>query len=275
MKVISVNNLYKEYHTGIVGFKSLLKDIESFIFKLFKKKDPNSILTINKRKNKKRVLAIKNCSFDLKKGEILGLLGKNGSGKSTLLKIISNVTKPTSGEVKIKGQVSSLLEIGAAFNSELTGLENIYLYASIFKIKKEEIEKKLIEILNFAEISDEYLNTPIKKYSSGMYLRLAMSVAFFVETEIVILDEVLSVGDEIFRSKCINKIFELKKKKKTIIFVSHNLDMIKKICDRVLVLNNGVIIKDGTASKSINFYLKNITHSSTSKLLHLKKRAVN
>jgi lipopolysaccharide transport system ATP-binding protein len=214
MKVISVNNLYKEYHTGIVGFKSLLKDIESFIFKLLKKKDPNSILTINKRKNKKRVLAIKNCSFELKKGEILGLLGKNGSGKSTLLKIISNVTKPTSGEVRIKGQVSSLLEVGAAFNSELTGLENIYLYASIFKIKKNEIKKKLSKILNFAEISDEYLNTPIKRYSSGMYLKLAMSVAFFIDAEIVILDEVLSVGDEGFRRKCINKIFELKKNKK-------------------------------------------------------------
>ena len=258
MKVISVNNLYKEYHTGIVGFKSLLKDIESFIFKLFKKKDPNSILTINKRKNKKRVLAIKNCSFDLKKGEILGLLGKNGSGKSTLLKIISNVTKPTSGEVKIKGQVSSLLEVGAAFNSELTGLENIYLYASIFKIKKEEIEKKLIKILNFAEISDEYLNTPIKRYSSGMYLKLAMSVAFFIDAEIVILDEVLSVGDEGFRRKCINKIFELKRNKKTIIFVSHNLDMVRKVCDRVLVLENGTIIKDDKANKAINFYLKSI-----------------
>jgi lipopolysaccharide transport system ATP-binding protein len=258
MRVISVNNLYKEYHTGIIGFKSLLKDIEGFIFKLFKKKDPNSILTINKRKNKKRILAIKNCSFDLKKGEILGLLGKNGSGKSTLLKIISNVTKPTSGEVKIKGQVSSLLEVGAAFNSELTGLENIYLYASIFKIKKKEIEKKLIKILNFAEISDEYLNTPIKRYSSGMYLKLAMSVAFFIDAEIVILDEVLSVGDEGFRRKCINKIFELKKNKKTIIFVSHNLDMVRKVCDRVLVLEKGTIIKDDKTNKAINFYLNNI-----------------
>jgi len=258
MKVISVNNLYKEYHTGIVGFKSLLKDIEGFIFKLFKKKDPNSILTINKRKNKKRVLAIKNCSFELKKGEILGLLGKNGSGKSTLLKIISNVTKPTSGEVRIKGQVSSLLEVGAAFNSELTGLENIYLYASIFKIKKNEIKKKLSKILNFAEISDEYLNTPIKRYSSGMYLKLAMSVAFFIDAEIVILDEVLSVGDEGFRRKCINKIFELKKNKKTIIFVSHNLDMVRKVCDRVLVLEKGTIIKDEKTNKAINFYLNNI-----------------
>ena len=258
MKVISVNNLYKEYHTGIVGFKSLLKDIESFIFKLFKKKDPNSILTINKRKNKKRVLAIKNCSFELKKGEILGLLGKNGSGKSTLLKIISNVTKPTSGEVRIKGQVSSLLEVGAAFNSELTGLENIYLYASIFKIKKNEIKKKLSKMLNFAEISDEYLNTPIKRYSSGMYLKLAMSVAFFIDAEIVILDEVLSVGDEGFRRKCINKIFELKKNKKTIIFVSHNLDMVRKVCDRVLVLEKGTIIKDEKTNKAINFYLNNI-----------------
>jgi lipopolysaccharide transport system ATP-binding protein len=258
MKVISVNNLYKEYHTGIVGFKSLLKDIESFIFKLLKKKDPNSILTINKRKNKKRVLAIKNCSFELKKGEILGLLGKNGSGKSTLLKIISNVTKPTSGEVRIKGQVSSLLEVGAAFNSELTGLENIYLYASIFKIKKNEIKKKLSKILNFAEISDEYLNTPIKRYSSGMYLKLAMSVAFFIDAEIVILDEVLSVGDEGFRRKCINKIFELKKNKKTIIFVSHNLDMVRKVCDRVLVLEKGTIIKDEKTNKAINFYLNNI-----------------
>ena len=258
MKVISVNNLYKEYHTGIVGFKSLLKDIESFIFKLFKKKDPNSILTINKRTNKKRVLAIKNCSFELKKGEILGLLGKNGSGKSTLLKIISNVTKPTSGEVRIKGQVSSLLEVGAAFNSELTGLENIYLYASIFKIKKNEIKKKLSKMLNFAEISDEYLNTPIKRYSSGMYLKLAMSVAFFIDAEIVILDEVLSVGDEGFRRKCINKIFELKKNKKTIIFVSHNLDMVRKVCDRVLVLEKGTIIKDEKTNKAINFYLNNI-----------------
>ena len=258
MKVISVNNLYKEYQTGIIGFKSLLKDTESFIFKLLKKKDPNSILTINKRKNKKRLLAIKNFNFELKKGEILGLLGKNGSGKSTLLKIISNVTKPTSGEVRIKGKVSSLLEVGAAFNSELTGLENIYLYASIFKIKKKEIDNKLREILDFAEISEEYLNTPIKRYSSGMYLRLAMSVAFLIDSDIVILDEVLSVGDESFRRKCIKKIFELKKNKKTIVFVSHNLNMIKKICDRVLVLENGKIIKDDKAINAINFYLKNI-----------------
>jgi lipopolysaccharide transport system ATP-binding protein len=258
MRVISVNNLYKEYHTGIVGFKSLLKDIEGVIFKLFKKKDPNSILTINKRKNKKRILAIKDCNFELKKGEILGLVGKNGSGKSTLLKIISNVTKPTSGEVKIKGRVSSLLEVGAAFNSELTGLENIYLYASIFKIKKKEIEKKISKILNFAEISDEYLNTPIKRYSSGMYLKLAMASSFFIEADIFILDEVLSVGDEGFRRKCIKKIFELKRKKKTIIFVSHNLDIVRKVCDRVLIMNNGIILRDDNAFNAINFYLKKI-----------------
>jgi lipopolysaccharide transport system ATP-binding protein len=258
MKVISVNNLYKEYHTGVVGFKSLLKDIESFIFKLFKKKDPNSALTINNRKKKRRILAINNCSFDLKKGEILGLLGKNGCGKTTLLKIISNVTKPTSGEVKIRGKVSSFLEVGAAFNSELTGIENIYLYASIFKIGKNEIKKKLSKILDFAEISDDLLNTPIKRYSSGMYLKLAMASSFFVEADILILDEVLSVGDENFRRKCINKIFELKRKNKTVIFVSHNLDMVRKVCDRVLVMNNGIIIRDENVSNAINFYLKKI-----------------
>ena len=137
MKLISASNLYKEYQIGMIGVKSLLTDIESFIFQLLKKKDPNSILTINGRKNKKKFLAIKNCSFDLESGEILGFLGKNGSGKSTILKIISNVTKPTAGEIKIRGRVSSLLEVGAAFDGELTGLENIHLYASIFRMKKK------------------------------------------------------------------------------------------------------------------------------------------
>ncbi len=197
--------------------------------------------------------ALRHLSFDIKQGETVGIIGTNGAGKSTILKIITGVLNPTLGDVKINGRISALLELGAGFNMEYTGIENVYLNGSMIGFSREEIDKKLPEILSFADIGD-FVYQPVKTYSSGMFVRLAFAVAINIEPEILIVDEALSVGDVFFQAKCFHKFEEFKKQGKTILFVSHDLGSIQKYCDRAILLNKGEVVDTGKPSHVIDLY---------------------
>ena len=206
------------------------------------------------RKNKyKEHLALNNVSLTVKKGETVGIIGTNGSGKSTILKIITGVLSPSSGEVNVDGHISALLELGAGFNMEYNGIDNIYLNGMMIGFSEEEITKRLDAILEFADIGD-YVYQPVKTYSSGMFVRLAFAVAINIDPEILIVDEALSVGDVFFQAKCYHKFEEFKKQGKTILFVSHDLSSISKYCDRAVLLNQGVLLGEGTPKKMIDIY---------------------
>lgn len=212
-------------------------------------------LGFGKKKRGKEHHALKDVSFSVKKGETIGIIGTNGSGKSTILKIITGVLTQTSGQVKVNGRVSALLELGAGFNMEYTGIENVYLNGSMIGFSKEEIDKKLDAILEFADIGD-YVYQPVKTYSSGMFVRLAFAVAINIEPEILIVDEALSVGDVFFQSKCYKKFEEFKASGKTVVFVSHDLSSISTYCDRAILLNKGEIIQSGDPNTIIDLYKK-------------------
>lgn len=238
-KVVEINNLTK-------------------IYQLYKKpKDRiKEAFSIGKHKNlHENFYALENVSLEIPVGETYGIIGKNGSGKSTLLKIITGVLTPTSGEVKIKGKISALLELGAGFNMEYSGIENIYLNGDVMGYSKSEIEERIPEIVEFADIG-EHIYQPVKTYSSGMFVRLAFALAINVEPEILIVDEALSVGDAFFQLKCYKKFTEFKKKGKTIIFVTHDMSSILKYCDRVLVLNDGIAIEEGNPREMVDLYKK-------------------
>lgn len=212
-------------------------------------------LGLSKKKNYVEHYALKNVSFDVKKGETIGIIGTNGSGKSTILKIITGVLNPTDGNVEINGRISALLELGAGFNMEYTGIENVYLNGTMIGFTKEEIDEKLDAILEFAEIG-EFVHQPVKTYSSGMFVRLAFAVAININPEILIVDEALSVGDVFFQNKCYHKFEEFKEQGKTILFVSHDLSSISKYCDRVILLNKGDKVAEGEAGTIIDLYKK-------------------
>ena len=209
-------------------------------------------LGLTRKKCYKEKYALNNVSFEVKKGETVGIIGTNGSGKSTILKIITGVLNQTDGEVDIRGRISALLELGAGFNMEYTGIENVYLNGSMIGYTKEEIDAKLEDILKFADIGD-YVYQPVKTYSSGMFVRLAFAVAINIDPEILIVDEALSVGDVFFQAKCYHKFEEFKKLGKTILFVSHDLGSVNKYCDRVILLNKGVKLSEGSPSQIIGF----------------------
>jgi lipopolysaccharide transport system ATP-binding protein len=199
------------------------------------------------------IWALRGVSFEVKKGEILGIIGRNGAGKSTLLKILSRVTAPTSGEVRVTGRIASLLEVGTGFHPELTGRENIFLNGAILGMTKEEIRGKFDEIVAFAEI-EKFIDTPVKHYSSGMYVRLAFAVAAHLEPEILIVDEVLAVGDAQFQKKCLGKIGDVAHEGRTVLFVSHNMNAITALCSKVIVLKQGRVIFNGKAEESLHYY---------------------
>lgn len=199
--------------------------------------------------------ALNHINFEVNKGETVGIIGTNGSGKSTILKIITGVLNPTEGEIKVNGRISALLELGAGFNMEYTGIENIYLNGTMIGFSKEEIDAKLDDILAFADIG-EFVNQPVKTYSSGMFVRLAFAVAINIEPEILIVDEALSVGDVFFQAKCYHKFEEFKEAGKTILFVSHDLSSVSKYCDRVVLLNKGEKLAEGTPKEMIDLYKK-------------------
>lgn len=212
-------------------------------------------LGLSSKKKYREHYALDNLSFCVNKGETVGIIGTNGSGKSTILKIITGVLNPTQGEVRVNGRISALLELGAGFNVEYTGLENIYLNGTMIGFSREEIDSKLDDILEFADIG-EFVNQPVKTYSSGMFVRLAFAVAINIDPEILIVDEALSVGDVFFQAKCYHKFDEFKKQGKTILFVSHDLSSINKYCDRVVLLNDGVKVGEGPAPEMIDVYKK-------------------
>lgn len=212
-------------------------------------------LSLSKKVLYREHYALNNISFEIKKGETVGIIGTNGSGKSTILKIITGVLNPTSGRVEVIGRISALLELGAGFNQEYTGIQNIYLNGTMMGFSKEEIDKKLNNIIEFADIG-EFINQPVKTYSSGMFVRLAFAVAINIEPEILIVDEALSVGDVFFQAKCYRKFEEFKENGKTILFVSHDLSSISKYCDRVILLNKGEKLNEGKPKGVIDIYKK-------------------
>lgn len=207
-----------------------------------------------KNKTEERVV-LKDINLEIKKGETVALIGVNGSGKSTLLKLMTKIIYPNKGTLKTYGKLTSLLELGAGFHPDFTGRENIYFNAAIFGLTKKEIDERLQDIIEFSELGD-FIDSPVRTYSSGMYMRLAFSVAINVDAEILLIDEILAVGDQHFQDKCFAKLEELAKSKMTIVIVSHSLDSIKKLCNRAIWINEGVVARDGNCSDVINEYLK-------------------
>lgn len=260
---IKVDNITKLYSIGEKTGKVFLRDEITSIFKnIFRKKD----------EEKSNFCALKNVSFNVKYGETVGIIGPNGAGKSTILKILSRITYPTEGEVTIKGRVASLLEVGTGFNPELTGKENIYLNGAILGMTRTEINSKFKEIVDFAEIG-EFIDTPVKRYSSGMYIRLAFSIAAHLEPEILLIDEVLAVGDAKFQRKSIGKMDQVTKdKKRTIIFVSHDLGAIKKICSKCILIDKGKVIASGPTEMVIMKYLDRIDKDINNNQKRLKSK---
>jgi len=258
-KVLSVEEISKLYRLGSVSRATLKQDMMRGIARLTGKEDPYmKIGELNDRTTKsdsEYVWALNQISFSVNAGDSLGLIGRNGAGKSTLLKILSRVTQPTTGEIKMKGRVASLLEVGTGFHPELTGKENIYLNGAILGMRKWEITNKLDEIVGFSGV-ERYLDTPVKRYSSGMYVRLAFAVAAHLESEIIILDEVLAVGDAEFQKKCLGKMGEVSSNHgRTVLFVSHNMAAVKSLCTKAIVLDSGKMIHNGDVNSAVTKYL--------------------
>jgi lipopolysaccharide transport system ATP-binding protein len=258
-KVIKAENISKAYQLGDFGTGTISRDLERFLARLRGKEDPFlKIGEINDRTKKGKsdvVWSLKDINFEVEQGDTLGIIGRNGAGKSTLLKILARVTSPSTGSVKIKGRVASLLEVGTGFHPELTGKENIYLNGTILGMRKAEIKRKFDEIVDFAGV-ERYIGTPVKRYSSGMYVRLAFAVAAHLESEILIVDEVLAVGDAEFQKKCLGKMGDISKGEgRTILFVSHNMGSIMQICNNAMLLKNGGIENTGQVQSIVNAYL--------------------
>jgi lipopolysaccharide transport system ATP-binding protein len=258
---IKVENLSKIYRLGEIGTGTISRDMERwFKTKILKQEDPFlKIGETNDRANKgfsDIVYSLRDINFEIQQGDAVGIIGRNGAGKSTLLKILSRVTTPTTGKIKIKGRIASLLEVGTGFHPELTGRENIYLNGAILGMRKREIDRKLDEIIDFSGV-ERYIDTPVKRYSSGMYVRLAFAVAAHLESEILIVDEVLAVGDADFQKRCLGKMGEVSQNEgRTVLFVSHNMAAIKGLCNTTLLLDNGYTSFIGSTSMAINRYLK-------------------
>src|SRR5258706_2828712 len=254
--VISVEHLSKSYRLGQIGTGTFSRDLELWWARLHGK--PNPLLRIGQKDlgniNGKDLWALHDINFTVKQGEVLGIIGKNGAGKSTLLKILSRVTAPTSGKIKVKGRVASLLEVGTGFHPELTGRENIYLNGAILGMSRKEIERKFDEIVDFAEV-EKFVDTPVKRYSSGMYVRLAFAVAAHLEPEILVVDEVLAVGDAEFQKKCLGKMGDVAKEGRTVLFVSHNIESIKVLCNRGILLDQGTVNSFGNIHETAQKYL--------------------
>jgi lipopolysaccharide transport system ATP-binding protein len=265
--IITAENISKQYRLGLVGTGTLSHDFKRWMYRLRGKEDPFLKVGESNDRSKKGssnyVWALKDINFNIEQGEVLGIIGKNGAGKSTLLKILSRVTTPTTGSIKVKGRMASLLEVGTGFHPELTGRENVYLNGAIMGMSKAEIKSKFDEIIDFSGV-ERYIDTPVKRYSSGMYVRLAFAVAAHLDPEILIIDEVLAVGDAEFQKKCIGKMQDVSLEGRTVIFVSHNIDIIKSICRRGILLNNGGLVADGHINDVVNLYIKNQTTKTDS-----------
>lgn len=258
---IKVENLSKAYQLGDIGTGTISRDLERWFARIRGKEDPFLRIGETNDRSKKGesdiVWSLKDLNFEIEQGDAVGIIGRNGAGKSTLLKILSKVTAPTTGKISGNGRIASLLEVGTGFHPELTGRENIFLNGAILGMRKKEIARKLDEIVDFAGI-ERYLDTPVKRYSSGMYVRLAFAVAAHLESEILIVDEVLAVGDAEFQKKCLGKMGDISKGEgRTVLFVSHNMDAVMNLCKSGIVLNNGQLGFSGTAASSIDYYQSN------------------
>ena len=253
---LKVENLKKQYRLGVIGGGTLYGDLQSWWAKVRGKEDPNTKIGTAVDTKKGSFYALKGINFEVKKGERLGIIGGNGAGKSTTLKILSRVTAPTEGTVYINGRISSMLEVGTGFHAELTGRENIYLNGAILGMSKAEVDEKIEDIIEFSECR-QFIDTPVKRYSSGMYVKLAFAVAAHLDSEILIMDEVLAVGDMAFQNKCLKKMQEVSDiEGRTVLYVSHNMNTIRQLCDRCIVLEKGEVFFDGDVEKAINIYTR-------------------
>lgn len=257
--VLKIENLSKQYRLGLVGTGTISHDLNRWWHKIRGKGDPYlKIGDTNDRTvqgESKYVWALKDINLEVERGDVLGIVGKNGAGKSTLLKVLSKVTGPTIGSIKAKGTVASLLEVGTGFHPELTGKENIFLNGAILGMTKKEIKRKFDDIVEFAGV-EKYIDTPVKRYSSGMHVRLAFAVAAFLESDIMIIDEVLAVGDAEFQKKCIGKINDVSQKGRTVLFVSHNMSTVSNICNKAIMLKNGELFASGDTNTIVQKYLR-------------------
>ena len=256
--ILKAENISKQYRLGQVGTGTLSHDLNRWWHQVRGKEDPYlKIGDTNDRSTKGEsdyVWALQDINFEVERGEVLGIIGKNGAGKSTLLKILSRVTAPTTGKIQFGGRVASLLEVGTGFNGEMTGRENIYLNGAILGMTKKEIASKIDEIIDFSGC-ERYIDTPVKRYSSGMTVRLAFAVAAFLEPEILIIDEVLAVGDAEFQKKAIGKMQDISRQGgRTVLFVSHNMAAVKSLCTRGIVLENGKVVFEGGIDESVDYY---------------------
>ena len=253
---IKIEHVSKEYRLGAIGGGTLKGDLQSWWARKRGKEDPNS--KIGQRTDIKigdRFLALDDINLEVKKGEAIGIIGHNGAGKSTLLKLLSRVTAPTDGVISIDGRIASMLEVGTGFHPELTGRENVYMNGAILGMTRAEIDKKFDEIVEFSEVA-KFIDTPVKRYSSGMYVKLAFSVAAHLDSEIMIMDEVLAVGDMAFQRKCLSKMRSAAKDEgRTVLYVSHNMNTIRNLCDRCIVMDHGHIIFNGDVEEAIALYL--------------------
>lgn len=274
--VIRIEDLKKKYRLGVIGSGTLQGDLQSFFAKLRKKEDPNQKIGQIVYERAEDFWALKGVSFDIYKGETIGIIGGNGAGKSTLLKILSRVTAPTDGKVYVQGRIASMLEVGTGFHRELTGRENIYLNGAIMGMSEQEVKERIEEIIEFAEV-EKFIDTPVKRYSSGMYVKLAFSVAAHLNADILIMDEVLAVGDARFQKKCVEKMQQLASSEgKTVLMVSHNMNTISSLCSRCVVLEEGEIRYIGDTSQAIELYYQQRYGENAAKyILEDKERPKN
>ena len=276
--VIKAENISKQYRIGLVGTGTVRDDMKRWWYNVRGKEDPFlKIGEVNNRTTKgisDYVWSLRDINFDIKQGDTVGIIGRNGAGKSTLLKILSQVTQPTTGKIYTKGRIASLLEVGTGFHPEMTGRENVYLNGAILGMRKHEITRKFDEIVDFSGV-ERYIDTPVKRYSSGMYVRLAFAVAAYLESEILIVDEVLAVGDAEFQKKCLGKMGDVSKGEgRTILFVSHNMASIQNLCNKAIYLEQGEVVKEGPTADIINLYLSK-QNTNFTKLSNIEIREGN
>lgn len=252
---LRLSGVKKKYKLGQIGGGTLTADLQSWWARVRGKEDPNSIIGTDQRLIGQTFMALNGIDLTVYKGEALGIIGGNGAGKSTMLKLLCRVTAPTEGEIDLYGRIASMLEVGTGFNGEMTGRENVYMNGAILGMTKAEIDAKMEDIIEFSEVRD-FIDTPVKRYSSGMFVKLAFSVAAHLDSEIMIMDEVLAVGDMAFQKKCLEKMRSAAKVDgRTVLYVSHNMNTIRTLCDRCIVLDKGKIIFDGDVDSAIELYM--------------------
>lgn len=261
--MLKIENVKKEYKLGQIGGTTLRDELQRLWAKVRKKEDPTKKIGAKNYNQGETFMALNGVSFEVKKGERIGIIGHNGAGKSTLLKLISRITAPSEGAIYLNGRVASMLEVGTGFHGELTGRENVYMNGAILGMTKKEIDSKMEDIIDFSEVR-QFIDTPVKRYSSGMYVKLAFSVAAHLDSEIMIMDEVLAVGDMAFQKKCLDKMNQVSQDYgRTILYVSHNMNTIRELCNRVVVLNRGKLVFDGAVEEGIDVYTNNLNNYET------------